>query len=528
MADVHDPIVEVREGQIRVLVARMGAGKSEQALRWLEEGLEAAREDDEVEIPIWLGARDISGGLESEVEAAIGRDPVRSLRIVIDDLDSVGPKRAEQLLIDAREFVKVWTRTTVLATSRPGALVNESELLRVEPWPTERGAGLLYAVAGENVPSGIWSHETVELLASPLSVLGLAARLRAGGDTNVSRVQLLSDLAETIIRSRHADQATDETWSDLARLAVRILGSPSPVPASTFARPPRIRQLTETDLVVNDDGVLTFALPLFEQHFGAEAIRLGIVDLESAVDPRAFPRWRYAVASAISTSVPHVQEELMVQLARTNPAAAFWILGELAPRNAYTDDWRDLTSAGVVDLIRRRRRPGQALEPNSSILAATWLREALQAVLDGLGPLAEQLASYHDGRVVQWGARLDAAYLSLAEARQTAPPPEIIQLNSYHPEITIASGWQSWTIFPFPQAEYGRWLWAQRRLRERLLKLIKLRTLPAPRTSRLARERLWYLGEFVMKFGNNKPTKVIELGALREKVAEWMVKSRTQ
>jgi hypothetical protein len=529
MANHPNPTVHVPEGQLRVLVAPMGAGKSEQALRWLEEALHAAGEDPEVEIPVWLAAREISGGLELVVAAAIGGDPVRACRIVIDDLDSVSPKQADYLLNDARELVQVWPRVSVLATSRPGVPVNNQELLRVDPWPAKRGADLLRLLVGDNIPWGLWSKETVELLESPLSVLAIAVRLNAGGDAKVSRLQLLSDLAETIIRSRHSAQATDETWHDLARLAARVLEGSGPVRTSSFGTEPRVRQLAATDLVVNDGGVLTFALPLFEQHFGAQAIASNVVTLESAASPAIFPRWRYALAFAVATSEAPVQEQLMIRLARVNPAAALWILGEVAPGDAHSEGWKDLTDMAIIAMIKRRRgagggRAGEAPEPNPAVLAAGWLREAEQALLDGLGALAESLASHHEGRLVRWGAWLESAYLTVAEARKIAPPPEVIQLDSIHPEITIVSGWQRWTQYGFPDAEFGRWLWAQRRLRERLLRMFRQRTLPVPRTSRLARERLWFLSQFVMKFGTSQPPKTIEVATLREKVAEWMVR----
>ena len=360
MANHRDPAVRVPEGQLRVLVAPMGAGKSEQALRWLEEALHAAGEDAEVEIPVWLAAREISGSLESVVTAAIGGDPVKACRIVIDDLDSISPKQADYLLNDARELVQIWPRVSVLATSRPGVPVNDQELLRVDPWPAERGADLLHVLVGERVPWGLWSQETVELLESPLSVLALAARLNAGGDARVSRLQLLADLAETIIWSRHSAQATDETWHDLARLAARVLEGPGPVRAASFGTEPRVRQLAATDLVVNDGGVLTFALPLFEQHFGAQAIASSVVALESAASPATFPRWRYALAFAVATSEAPVQEQLMIRLARVNPAAALWILGEVAPGDAHTAGWtKDLTDTAIVAMIKRRRGAGE-------------------------------------------------------------------------------------------------------------------------------------------------------------------------
>ena len=73
--------------------------------------------------------------------------------------------------------------------------------------------------------------------------------------------------------------------------------------------------LTDTGLVVNDDGALCFALPVFEQHFGAHALKRGIVTLEEAAAPEAFPRWRYAIAFALSTSPPGQAEQYMLPLA---------------------------------------------------------------------------------------------------------------------------------------------------------------------------------------------------------------------
>ena len=65
MAEQDDPVVDVPEGQVRVLVAPMGAGKSEHASRWWDEGLSAAQGDDEIEIPVWLDARRVYAGLDA-------------------------------------------------------------------------------------------------------------------------------------------------------------------------------------------------------------------------------------------------------------------------------------------------------------------------------------------------------------------------------------------------------------------------------------------------------------------------------
>jgi hypothetical protein len=525
MQNNSEPVVQVPEGQLRVLVAPMGAGKSEHALRWLEEGLSTARENADVEIPVWLDARQITGDLETVIIAATGA-AVKACRVVIDDLDSIGPKEADDLLNDARELVQVWPRLSVLATSRPGLAVSEEELLKADPWPAERGADLLRLLVAEPMLWGLWSPETETLLKSPLSVLALAARLNAGGSAKVSRLQLLSDLVGSIIISRHSAQATDGTWHDLACLAARVLEGSGRVRAATFSTEPRIRRLTATALAVNEGSFLRFALPLFEQHFGAQAIAANVVTLESAASPATFPRWRYAIAFAVSISEPPDQEQLMIRLAHVNPAAALWVLGEISPGTAYAGQWNELSDPAVITLISRRRGTGQAPagqapESSPAVLAAGWLREAERALLDGLGPLAESLATHHDGQLVQWGGWLQSGHLTVAEASQTVPPPEVVQLDAIHPEISV-SGWQRWTQYAFPDADLGRWLWTQDRLRQRLVRLFKQRTLPVPTASRLARERLWFLSRFVMRFGTSWHANIIEVAALRAKVAQWM------
>ena len=70
MAEHADQAVSVPEGAVRVLAGHMGAGKSEQASRWWEEGLSAAQADPEVEIPVWFTPRQI---VTTSLEDAVPR-----------------------------------------------------------------------------------------------------------------------------------------------------------------------------------------------------------------------------------------------------------------------------------------------------------------------------------------------------------------------------------------------------------------------------------------------------------------------
>ncbi|MGC9544872.1 hypothetical protein [Streptomyces sp. UG1] len=506
MVEHPESALVVPEGQVRVLVGSMGAGKSERAGRWLEEGLEDAELDEEVEVPVWLDARTVTPALSAAVTEAIGGDPIRPCRVVIDDLDSLTPRQADQLLDEARHLVLMWPRVRVLATSREGVKADPEERLTADAWPWERGAELLRCVLGEEPPPAAWTPEARKLMTSPLLVLAMAARIAGGKQIDLSPLQLLSGLARDIVE-RERPQADDQTWDRLARLAARILTSLEPVPAASFGTDPQVWALTETGLVVDDEAGLRFALPLFEQYFAAHALRSGTVALEEAAGAHSFPGWRYALAFAVSTAPEETAEQWMLRLARANPAAASWILDE-------------------IDRPRRRppvRREAPADGADPSLEAGRRLREAVQAFLDGFGACGPQLAHHHDGRLIQWGVRLlQGSRMLLFEAR-TATQPELVYLPDTRLDGRRAAGWHSGTSFSLPDGQLERWHWARDRLCEPLAQLLRQQRLPLPAGSPLERERMWFLTQQIMKIRHHRWTRAdISLADLRAAVAEMM------
>lgn len=353
--------VEVPFGSVRVLVAPMGAGKSEEAERWWDAGFVRAQADATVAVPVWLEARDLE---QRQLEAVLSGDLEQECRIVIDDLDRLSPWDAHEVLAQARRLVLTWPRLSVLATSRPGAgEMDERERIEVAPWPVQRGLELLRVIVGELVFHSVKEHETRQLLTSPLLVHALASRLRAGGDVNVSTQELLAGLASSVLRQQRRP-VKDEVWGGLVRLAALVIDSAGHVRASSFGRDQEVWELEETGLVVRDDGQLRFALPLFEQHFAAQALQDGITRLEEAAGTESFPRWRYAVAFAIDTAAADKAVEFMSRLVQANPAAASWVLNEVSAASEWTRQVRD-----------KHRDSGE----ESALTAGRWLRDAVLA-----------------------------------------------------------------------------------------------------------------------------------------------------
>lgn len=490
MATEPGPPVSCSSGQFRVLVAPMGAGKTEEAWRWFDEGLQQAFDDDAVDIPVWLEAHETAAGLERAVRDQLGKDPKSRCRVVVNDLDRVDPQLARRLVTEARQLVEVWQNLAVVATTQPGLQLASGEVIEIGPWPSRRGVELVETALGSEPPRHIWNPETIELVQRPLTALALAARLAAGGDTDVSRFQLLQDLPRTIIASRRPAAASPEVWQALARLAILTLEAHGPVRSEEFGNQAEVWQLTDTGLVVAHDDRLSFALPVFEQHFGAHAIAAEAFGIESAASRSSFPIWRYAIASAVASSTRSAEgERLLCRLAQANPAALSWVIDEIKSKDPHSERGRD-------DTAEATRLPSTASpeeRADASIAAGQPLREAYQALLSGFGPSATALATHRDGQLLQWGVDLKGDWMTLAVHREQTTPslvalPDFDQLTDLR-----ASGWGSSQSFTYPSGEFGRWRWARARIQTGLERAVRRRVLATGADSPLTRERTWFL-----------------------------------
>ena len=522
MDDDSEPVVQVRAGEFRVLIAVMGSGKTERAWRWFEEGLQQAYDDDALDVPVWLKAFEAEGGLEEAVRAKLGNDPKGRCRVVIDELDRVAPSVARRLLSEARQLVDVWPHLAVLATAQPGDIWSPPEAVDVDPWPAQRGAELLQVALGAELPWRMWAPETEVLLQRPLTVLALVARLASGGSADVSRLQLLQDLPRTIIADRRPAAATPDVWDALARLAILTLEANGPVRVAAFGNQAQVWQLTDTGLVVEHDEQLSFALPVFEQHFGAQAITSGAYDVERAAGRTSFPLWRYAIAFAIATSLEAPRrEQLMCRVARSNPAALSWVLNEIEPDGRYHRAGADFRNAPTTGEASRGQSSNTPLD--AAVGAGAQLREAFEALLTGFGPLAPFLAAHEGDRLMQWGSALKGGQMIVAEHRELTTPAVVALPEFEKPDDLLLLGWFPSGPFPRPVGDFGRWHWACDRIRTALAAAIYRRNLDVSASSRISKERLWILSCFAMSAGGVRLERApIPIDELRHYVAQMM------
>ena len=179
-----------------------------------------------------------------------------------------------------------------------------------------------------------------------------------------------------------------------------------------------------------NDGLVEFPLPILLQWFSAHALGEGLVSLsEIARSGAMLDRWRYALVIAAGLFDHDRATDLLAPLARKHPGFVSQIVGE------------GLTKWGLDD----------AVSAASGTDAAERIRQAMDALVSGLGPLAKLIAPLQrSGDLLPVAARSSGARLTVGWYRGRDVRPAASELPQdfsifSSPEWTMCRAGQSGT-----------------------------------------------------------------------------------
>lgn len=470
-------LLPTRRHPISLLTGDFGMGKSLAAERALQAAIACSREGQARAIPAFVQADELGGPLEPAVRrhaSALGDPRIEGVYLVVDGLDQAGVGDALRILDEARVLVETWPGSRALVTSRALPVPIPIEEERPLPPLSSRAADDLIArVSGRGGTPALstgWAQPVQEAIARPLFAILLGGYLR---EQTPEQPRSLGDLISQLVdRSLLAAGLQDrQAQPILRRLAVAITQrGGGGIRANEVGDPDALKDLASAGLVVMDDGLVEFPLPILQQWFSAHALGEGLVSPSDIARSGAMlDRWRYALVVAAGLFNHDRATDLLAPLAREHPGFVSQIVGE------------GLTNWGLDD----------AVPAVSSTDAAERIRQAMDALVSGLGPLAKLIAPLQrSGELRPVAARTSGARLAVGWYRGRSGRPAVSELPqdfsiSPQPELTM-----------YRQANPGRhsawaWPWALETLTAELSKLLKSRRL---RSTAVAsrREEAWY------------------------------------
>jgi len=478
-SSIGDPVAMIPNGvkePVCVICGEFGSGKSLTAERLLQKAIIDSRDNTGVPIPVYLRAHDALGKLREKSEAACGGlgDPgAQGAYIVVDGADEVGIDAASELLTEARILANTWPNTKVLITSRPvGFSIGKDEAARVEPLSEAQSNAIIERIAGSAITPGgraNWSEPIKGAVSKPLFAVLMALHLRERADfSSKSLGELLGWMVERSLGNQK--RLLPDIDIALQKLSVLSINSRnSPVHAREVSDSATLHRIIDSRLVVQDNNLLSFPLPVLAQWFAAKALISGsVASGDLARDPVKLALWYYPLIIAVGMANHEQASELLTPIAAANPALAAMICEEALARWGLSND----------------------VKPPAVQECGARIREAMRAWINGIGPLAKLVSPAHlDGTLPSLGVAVHDALLYSSWYRGADQLPEIVELSQAAARLE-APGWISMRSARPGRQPCWAWRWTLDELRLKLSQWIDRQNLPLG-DGPLYREKMW-------------------------------------
>lgn len=482
-----------------VVVGEIGAGKSLIAERLLQDAISSARDDASAPVPVYLEAHAVVGTLRDAVVGEVtglGDPSVQGAAVVVDGADEAGSAAAVQLLNEARVIVERWPRTTVVLTARPiPPLATEEEAEQVPLLPEAEAFALIGRLAGRPITTGLawtWPESVRDAVRRPLFSILLGTYLAATGLEGPPSVgELLSSLVDRALGRAAADRLSAE--NRLHRLAALVIDRGGPVPEADVGTRDEIAQLLDSRLVVEQQGVLTFPLPILTEWFAAQGLSQGSPpSADLAANRRRLEQWRFPLVTAVATLGHDAASRILDPIVENDPAFAGQIVGDAISRFRF----------------------GQETPLAPALACGERVRAAMEVWAKAIGPLGSLIAPLGpDSRLRPLGVYLQGGRLTTSWYAGEADVPDVADLAVYDETFRDADSFAYRGGPPASQPAWA-WGWALDDLVGQLSDLLQRRRLPVEEGS-VARESIWQTALTIMGRGSldPRPISVEELGA---------------
>jgi hypothetical protein len=421
-------------------------------------------------------------------------NPRKGTIVFIDGADEKGTEFASRLLTEAHILVESWKDTKVILTSRPNPVFEKQESIQVPLLSQTEAHSIISRIAEQPISTFrfySWPDSVREAILRPLYAVLMGGYLREdSGQAPSSTVEMLSSLVRRSLKQVHADHS--EAIHLLKRLAKESTNQGGePVPVTVIAPWGELQSLLDSRLVIERSEAIAFQLSILTEWFAAQGLAEGDPPIDGLVDnSRQLKNWRYPLVIAVATLDQVKISSLLIPLAERRPAFA----------------------ANVMAKALRREELTEITPPPSALDCGKQIREAMQAWIRGLGPLAQVIAPVdRNVSLLPMGVSVNDTYLTVVWFVEDEKLPDVISLSDQFDLRKLPPFiWMQTTSIGYQSA--WAWQWTHRYLVEGLSKSLRKRKLLVDNGS-LMREFVWKTAITVTRHGslNHNPIPLTEI-----------------
>ncbi|QSX24158.1 alpha/beta fold hydrolase [Priestia megaterium] len=481
------PTVEKR---LVVIVGEFGLGKSFAIDKIYLDLLLKADNESDFPIPISINAAQLDTNIQSYLENLLV-DNSSEYWIIIDGMDEVSVSIASNILENMRIATERWNNLRIILTSRPLSIFKEiTERINMKGLSEEEALDLVNFINNQrnhyhfhNFPK-----EIRLVIQRPLFAILLGLYLSKKNNLiPTTSGELLSYLIENALEKVEINEShTEQLLINLAMIST-CQGN-IPVKKSKIGDIVEIRNLLNSGIIIEENGYISFVLPILNQWFAAKALAENVIDINHIMDKNNLDYWKYPLIILITIFKENKIDNILSEIVEKEPGFASILIEESIKKWGIHTDITSLSAQECGEKIR--------------MTMVTWVKS--------LGILADFIAPVDMHRnVLPIGVEKTNEWLSTSWYRGGDNLSEINILDQ-----TI--NWFDWPTSRRARPGDGSswyWRWALEEIRDNLTNIFKKRELPIC-TEIIYKELMW---STTLKIAKKGPfyTKAIYLNEVK-------------
>lgn len=466
------------EKRLVVIVGEFGIGKSFAIDKIYFELLLRAENDFDFPIPISINAAQLDSNVQNYLENLVV-DNSKEYWIIVDGMDEVSVSIASNILENMRIATERWHNLRIILTSRPLSIFNSiTETVYMKGLSEEEALEMVNFINNKEKYHHFYNfpNDIRVVIQRPLFAILLGLYLEKKNNLiPTTNGELLSYLIENTLENIEISESSMEKL--LMELAmISTCQGNVPVKKSEVGDIVEIRNLLNSGIIIEENGYVSFVLPILNQWFAAKSLSENLIDINQIIRSKSLDYWKYPLVVLITIFKENKIDSILNEIVEKEPGFASILIEESIQKWGIHNYSTSLSAQECGEKIR--------------MTMSAWIKS--------LGILADIIAPVDMHRnILPIGVKKFDEFLHISWYRGEKRIPDINILG----ESRNRSDWPTIRGARPGDRSNWYWRWTLEELRDNLTKLIKNKSLPIC-TEIIFKELMWSTSLKIMKKGS--------------------------